>query len=167
MIRSHVEVQGTAFRRRGEMQKHVLVVDDDPNLCALVAADLRERGYRATVTPSAEVVPALLESDDVDAVLMDIRMPDAFGINLCACVVQSRRDVPLLVMTAFGSMGSFVAAIRAGAYDYFTKPLDLAEVAAALDRAFAERALRIEARRLRAEIAEASRAGRTSIHSAS
>jgi DNA-binding NtrC family response regulator len=128
------------------MEKHVLVVDDDANLCALVAEDLRERGYRATVAPSADDVPALLEADDIDAVLMDIKMPDAFGIDLYLRVVQSRRDVPLLVMTAFGSVYSFLAAIRAGAYDYFTKPLDLAEVAAALDRVFAERALRSKSR---------------------
>jgi two-component system response regulator HydG len=135
------------------MPKHVLVVDDDASLCVVVAEALQKSEYRVTVAPSPDEVAALLEADDVDVVLTDVKMQGTCGIDLCARIVASGRDVPVVVMTAFGNLESAVGAIRAGAFDYVTKPLDMAELTIALDRAAAERSLREEARRLRAEVA--------------
>jgi two-component system response regulator HydG len=135
------------------MTKHVLVVDDDVNLCMVAAEDLRERGYRVTVASSPDEVPALLEPDDVDVVLTDVDMQGTCGFDLCTRIVESERDVPVVVMTGSGSTASAVGAIRAGAYDYVAKPLEMMELTATLDRAVSEHLLRSEARRLRAEIA--------------
>jgi two-component system response regulator HydG len=134
------------------MSKNVLVVDDDQSLCVVVEETLTQGGYRVTVAPSPDEVLSILEPGDIDVVLTDLKMQGVCGVDLCARIGASASDVPVVVMTAFGSLDSAVGAIRAGAYDYVTKPLDMTELTMTLDRAIAERALRREARRLRAEV---------------
>jgi two-component system, NtrC family, response regulator AtoC len=133
------------------MKKHVLIVDDDPNMCAILEAELAKRAYHVSVSQSAEDALTRVETgaDDIDVVLTDFHMQGFSGVELCARVVASSRDVPVVVMTAFGSMDSAVAAIRAGAYDYVTKPLDADDLAMTLDRGVKDRTLREEVRRLR------------------
>jgi two-component system response regulator HydG len=133
------------------MRKHVLVVDDDPNLGAVLEADLAKRDYRVTLSQSPQDALKLLETaaDDIDVILTDFQMQGVSGAELCSKVVASGRNVPVVVMTSFGSMDTAVAAIRAGAYDYVTKPLDADDLALTLDRGVKERALREEVRRLR------------------
>ena len=133
------------------MRKHVLVVDDDPNLGAVLEAELTKRDYRVTLSQSPQAALTLLETaaDDIDVILTDFQMQGVSGAELCSKVVDSGRNVPVIVMTSFGSMDSAVAAIRAGAYDYVTKPLDADDLAMTLDRGVKERALREEVRRLR------------------
>jgi two-component system response regulator HydG len=130
------------------VQTHVLVIDDDESLAALVEAELAQRGYRVTVLLSPDTALARLD-DDVDVVLTDFKMPDLSGADLCARILASGRDIPVLVMTAFGNTERAVEAMRAGAYDFVTKPLDLRDLALTLERAVKESALRREARRLR------------------
>ena len=133
------------------MRKHVLVVDDDPNLGAVLEAELTKRDYRVTLSLSPQAALDLLETgaDDIDVILTDFHMEGVSGAELCSKVVGSGRSVPVIVMTSFGSMDSAVAAIRAGAYDYVTKPFDPDDLAMTLDRGVKERALREEVRRLR------------------
>jgi DNA-binding NtrC family response regulator len=133
------------------MRKHVLVVDDDSSLRAVLDVELASRGYRVTLTETPEEVLAHLAAgeDDVDVVLTDLRMQGASGADLCAKIAELGRFVPTIVMTSFGSLDTAIAAIRAGAYDYVTKPLDLDDLAMTLDRAIEERALRAEVRSLR------------------
>src|SRR4029077_3056015 len=135
---------------RRPMKKHVLIVDDDPNMCAILEAELTKRAYLVTVSEPPEDAFTRVEKgeDDIDVVLTDFHMQGISGIELCARIVASSRDVPVVVMTAFGSMDSAVAAIRAGAYDYVTKPLDADDLAMTLDRGVKDRALREEVRRL-------------------
>ncbi len=133
------------------MKKHVMVVDDDPCLCAVLDAELARRDYRATVAQSPSEALALLASgdDDVDIILTDFQMQGSSGADLCARVGESDRFIPVVVMTSFGSMDTAVAAIRAGAYDYVTKPLDFDDLTMTLERGIKERALRAEVRTLR------------------
>ncbi len=133
------------------MKKRVLVVDDDPCLCTILDAELVKRGYSVTLTASMSEALAVLESgnDDVDVIVTDFHMQGASGAELCARVGELGLLIPVVVMTSFGSMDTAVAAIRAGAYDYVTKPLDLDDLALTLDRGIKERALRAEVRRLR------------------
>ncbi len=141
------------------MKKHVLVVDDDPNMCAILEAELTKRAYDVTLSQSPEDAFKRVEvgADDVDVVLTDFHMQGFSGVELCARIVASSRDIPVVVMTAFGSMDSAVAAIRAGAYDYVTKPLDADDLAMTLDRGVKDRALREEVRRLRRGVEGAGR----------
>jgi two-component system response regulator HydG len=139
------------------MPRSVLIVDDDRAMCDLLEADLRDRGFEvATRTSGAEGL-ALLEERDFDVILTDLNMGGMTGIELCKRVAESRPDEPVVVITAFGSIETAVQAIRAGAYDYITKPIDVEALVLALDRAIAHHALRQEVRRLRRAVDESSR----------
>jgi DNA-binding NtrC family response regulator len=119
----------------------VLVVDDDQSLCELIARDLRRRGVEATWYTAAEDAFVGLMQGDFDVVLTDLSMPGWNGIELCERVVTNRPDVPVVVLTAFGSMDAAVGAIRAGAYDFVMKPIDLDLLALSLERALRHRRL--------------------------
>jgi two-component system response regulator HydG len=133
----------------------VLVVDDDRSLCESLEVGLRSRGFKVAWRTSADEALPLVESEDFDVVLTDLNMRGTGGIELCQRVVQSRPDVPVLVLTAFGSFDSAVAAIRAGAYDFISKPVKLDVLAIALSRAVQHKALGEEVKRLRTEVAAA------------
>ncbi len=90
-------------------------------------------------------------------VVTDLNMKGTNGIQLCERIVEGRGDVPVIVLTAFGSFETAVAAIRAGAYDFISKPVQLEALAIALRRAAQHRALRAEVKRLRQEVAHPSR----------
>ncbi|ATB43429.1 sigma-54-dependent Fis family transcriptional regulator [Cystobacter fuscus] len=134
----------------------VLVVEDEREMRALLEKGLTRRGFVPTVRGSADEAFALLESEDFDTVLTDLRMPGMDGIALCERVALNRPDIPVVVVTAFGSLETAVAAIRAGAYDFVTKPVDLDALALVLERAVQHRALREEVRRLRRALGEVS-----------
>ena len=133
----------------------LLIVDDDPDLCELLAADLRDRGWEAFfATGAREALEAQLDPE-LDVVLTDLRMPVIDGLDLCRRIVETRPDVPVVVMTAFGSMESAIAAIRAGAYDFVTKPIEADALQIALQRALRHRQLTEEVRFLKEAAARA------------
>jgi two-component system, NtrC family, response regulator AtoC len=127
----------------------VFVVDDDPDMCALLEARLEARGFEVRSMTSPEAALDHLGSAEVDVVLTDLKMADLDGLQLCERLVARRPDVPVLVMTAFGTVETAIAAIRKGAYDFITKPVDLDALMVALARALEHRALRTEVERLR------------------
>ena len=112
----------------------VLVVEDELEMRALLEKGLARRGFSPTVRGGADEAFALLESQDFDTVLTDLRMPGMDGLALCERIALNRPDIPVVVVTAFGSMETAVAAIRAGAYDFVTKPVDLDALALLLER---------------------------------
>jgi DNA-binding NtrC family response regulator len=128
---------------------YVLLVDDDSSLCETLRLGLTKRGYAVTAAGSAEAGFERLLAEDFDVVITDVRMPGADGISLCEKIAANRPDVPVVVMTAFGSLEAAVAAIRAGAYDFISKPVQLDVLGIAIDRAAQTRALRDEVKRLR------------------
>jgi len=131
---------------------HVLVVDDDTAFGETLAVGLRRRGCDVAVQTSAGGALDALSTADVDVIVTDIAMRGVTGLELCARVAATRPDIPVIVMTAFGSMEAAVAAIRAGAYDFIAKPVELDALAIAVDRAARHRALGVEVKRLRAEV---------------
>jgi len=133
----------------------VLFVDDERPMCELVEAGLRHRGLRASSCTSADEALALLTHEDFDAVVTDLRMGGTGGLELCRWIVANRADIPVVVVTAFGSLDTAIGAIRAGAYDFLTKPFELEALERALRRAVEHRALREELRRLRGRVARA------------
>jgi len=90
-------------------------------------------------------------------VATDLNMPGMSGVELCERVVANRPDVPVLLLTAFGSLDAAVSAIRAGAYDFLTKPFEVEALVLALERAIQHRSLREEVKRLRRTVEEARR----------
>ncbi len=130
----------------------VLVVDDDRSMCTLMISSLKRRGYDARACHSGDEAVNAIEHDAVDAVVTDLNMRGMSGIALCERILARRPEVPVIVITAFGSLDTAVSAIRAGAYDFLTKPFEMEALHLALDRALAHRALQVEVRRLREQV---------------
>jgi DNA-binding NtrC family response regulator len=131
------------------MRRNVLIVDDDAALCRLVSDGLACEGFEVQSAGSPSDALALLGNSDFDAILVDINMPQMNGLDLSRKILDQRPDLPIIVITAFGSMETAISAIRAGAYDFVTKPFELEQLAVAVDRACQNHALREEVRRLR------------------
>ena len=123
------------------MSGRILVVDDDRTMCELIEADMQRRGFQVSWYTSAEEALQILKDEEFDVVLTDIEMPGMNGIDLCDQVVSNRPDVPVIVITAFGSMETAIRAIRAGAYDFISKPVEMDILALTLERAVKHRNL--------------------------
>ncbi len=134
------------------MQRRVLIVDDDRSVCELLKAGLGKRGFSVDWATSGADAFSRVRDNDFDALVTDLNMRGMSGATLCERVVADRPDLPVVVITAFGSLETATAAIRAGAYDFLTKPFELDDLAMTLDRAAQHRALRAEVRRLRRAI---------------
>src|SRR5437016_9652739 len=101
----------------------VLVVDDDVDVCALLEARLAERGFEVAWTTSATAALDSLATAEVDAVLTDIKMGRMSGLELCERLVASRPDLPVVVMTALGTLEAATAATRARACHFGPQPV--------------------------------------------
>jgi DNA-binding NtrC family response regulator len=139
------------------MSNAVLIVDDDPAMGEMLARGLGRKGFDCQFRTAAEEALALMEAEPFDVVVTDLNMRAMNGLELCERIVANRPDVPVVVITAFGSLDTAVAAIRAGAYDFITKPVDVDALSLTLARAVEHRALRAEVRRLRDALAQARR----------
>ena len=104
---------------------HVLVIDDEPDLRTLYELTLLREGYRVEAAGTLAEGWALLESRKFDAVITDMRLPDGLGLELLHRMLAQQRNERCIVMTAYGSAESAVEALKAGAFDYLTKPVDL------------------------------------------
>jgi DNA-binding NtrC family response regulator len=104
--------------------KKVLIVDDEPNAIKVLSAILREEGYRVHESMSVDHAVGIMHSEDVDAVITDLRMPDKDGSQLFNYVSKHHPHTPVLFLTAHGSVESAVNSIASGAYYYFIKPPD-------------------------------------------
>ncbi len=131
----------------------VFVVDDEREMVELIALGLKRRGF--TIVPFSTGADALaaIPNHDVDVIVTDLNMKGMTGLELCQRIVADRPDIPVIVLTAFGSFETAVGAIRAGAYDFVTKPVEIEALAIAVRRAAEHRALRGEVKRLREVVA--------------
>jgi DNA-binding NtrC family response regulator len=128
---------------------HVLVVDDEEAQRTVLAGFLRKRGYQVTAVPGAEEALRVAREQSIDLVLTDVRMPGMSGVELLQAVLRLNPEIPVVVMTAFGTVASAVDAMKRGAADYLTKPVDLDELEVIVRRALERRALESENRELR------------------
>ena len=103
----------------------ILVVDDEPDLRTLYELTLLREGYRVETASSVQEARAQLSARKFDAVITDMRLPDGFGMELLQDLRDQQRRERCVVMTAYGSAENAVEALRAGAFDYLTKPVDL------------------------------------------
>jgi DNA-binding NtrC family response regulator len=130
----------------------ILVVDDDARMRDLVAKVLAREGYAVRALPRARDVLEVLEGGAVNLVISDIRMPEMDGLTLLQEVKRLTPETWVLLMTAFGSIDTAVQAIKAGAYDYLTKPFKIDELLVVVRRAMEEQRLRAEVLTLRDEV---------------
>jgi two-component system response regulator HydG len=134
----------------------ILLVDDDPEVSALLKARLAQEGFEVACADSAPAALEWLASAEADVVLTDVRMAGMNGLELCDRIVASRPDVPVVVITASSHLETAIAAIRAGAYDFITKPVELNALVVALKRAVQHRSLQAEVQLLRRVVDDAT-----------
>jgi len=131
----------------------ILLVEDDREMLELVREHLEGEGH--TVTPAglgAEAI-ARLKAEPFDIVLTDLRLPDVDGMEVLQASRETQRDLPVILITAFGTIETAIQAIRQGAYDFVTKPFAMDEISLLVGKAWEARRLREENRRLREEVA--------------
>ncbi len=136
------------------MSGRVLVVEDDAAMAEVISEDLRRRSFEVITFASADAAFAAFGDLEFDVVVTDLNMRGMNGIELCDRIVANRPDVPVIVVTAFGNMDTAVATLRAGAYEFLTKPFDMDELGFIVQRAAQHRALHQEVKRLRREALE-------------
>ncbi|HEX7477201.1 MAG TPA: sigma-54 dependent transcriptional regulator [Polyangiales bacterium] len=131
------------------MQARLLFIDDDRAVSDAISDTLTHRGFEVVCASSGAEGLAALEREHFDAIISDLNMPGMSGIELCQRVHASWPSLPLVLITAFGSMETAVAAIRAGAYDFISKPIQMQELQLTLARALEHRQLKEENKQLR------------------
>ena len=134
------------------MNGKVLIVDDEISMCDMIAKHLKIREFEFESCTSPVEAIEEIRSGDFDVVLSDVNMPGMTGIELCQRSHQSRPDVPFIVMTAFGSLETAVEAIRAGAFDFVTKPIEMDLLFMSLERAIEHRRLHQTIKQLSEEV---------------
>ena len=126
------------------MSGTVLIVDDERTLARAVKAFLLESGYEAEIATDAEQAVGLLETLRPDVVFSDVRLPGMDGIELLRRIREFDPSVPVVIMTAYGTIEGAVEAVKLGAFDYLKKPVDLEELKLLADRAREHSQLRQE-----------------------
>jgi len=126
----------------------ILIVDDEEDTADLLTSILRKRGFTVDAVSSAAECLAYLRHDPVDVVISDVQMPGMSGIELCEQLYRRFPDIAPIVLTGYGRLDTAIAAMRAGAWDFLTKPAtgDVLEVT--IDRALQHFALQREVKRL-------------------
>ncbi|MCR9293581.1 MAG: sigma-54 dependent transcriptional regulator [bacterium] len=119
----------------------VLIVDDERQMCELLETDFRLRGMESQWFTDAQQALDAIRQQEFDVVLTDIRMPGMTGLQLCQELSQTRPDIPVIVMTAFGTLETAIKAIRSGAYDFVVKPVEMDLLSIAVNRAVEHRRL--------------------------
>lgn len=106
------------------VNESVLVVEDDAALREALVDTLRAANLSALAAPDADSALKLLQSEEVALVISDVQMPGPNGYQLLSSIKRQRPDLPVVLMTAFGTVAQAVAAMREGATDYIVKPFD-------------------------------------------
>ena len=117
--------EAVAPDRPGAGQPMVLVVDDEPDLLELVSLTLGRMSLRTRTASDLSSARRLLKAERFDLCLTDMRLPDGDGLDLVAWIQEHRASVPVAVITAHGNVESAVRALKLGAFDFVSKPLDL------------------------------------------
>ncbi|HKF30600.1 MAG TPA: sigma-54 dependent transcriptional regulator, partial [Candidatus Binataceae bacterium] len=126
------------------MNARILVVDDQERMGEVIATALRSAGYECDFSSDGERAMALLADRAYDAVVTDWKMSEVDGMEVLRRVKRAYPALPVIFITAYGSVPSAVAAMRAGAFDYVTKPFDNDELRATVGRALEMSRLRRE-----------------------
>jgi two-component system response regulator HydG len=128
---------------------HILVVDDDPSHLKTLKTIIMSWGYEATEADDGTTAVELVRERPYDLILTDVRMAEMSGIEALKRIKKYNPSIPILIMTAYSSVDSAVEALKAGAYDYLTKPLDFDVLRLTLERALEHTGLKAENKNLK------------------
>jgi len=140
--------ESSSPRAPSAVAPRVLFVDDDPSLCALLQAQLTRRNFEVQPASSASEALRLLDDTEIDVVLTDVVMEGMDGLQLCSRIAADRPQLPVVILTASERLETAIGAIRAGAYDFVTKPIDFEVLSLVLERAVKQRRLAATVERL-------------------
>ncbi|RKY32631.1 MAG: sigma-54-dependent Fis family transcriptional regulator [Candidatus Omnitrophota bacterium] len=137
--------------------RHILVVDDEPLVRRSLSKLLTISGYTVSSVANGKEAIELLKNYNADIIITDIKMPQMDGLQLLKEVKKNMPEVPVILITSFGSIENAVEAIKQGAYDYVTKPIVDSEIKLVIERLIKERSLREENLRLKEQLSTGSR----------
>ena len=127
----------------------ILVVDDDPNILHVIKMRLVSGGYDVTTSDNAEEALSLAQKDAFDLMVLDLKLNEEDGISLMEDIHQINPNVPILILTAYGTIKSAVNAMKKGAYGYLTKPFEGHELLLQIDNCLEKKRLSREVKSLR------------------
>lgn len=130
----------------------VMVLDDDPIVLKSLTAYLRLEGYKVSAAQSLQEGIAILQQHNVRVALTDVRLPEGSGFDLLQSIKSMNLSTAVIMLTGYGTIEDAVRAIKAGAFDYVTKPISDEEVRLSIERALQQQELREENRRLRQQL---------------
>ncbi len=133
------------------VKQTVLIVDDDKIICRTLKYQLEKGGYKAVSANSGEECLYHLKQNDISLVLLDMKLPDRDGMQMLEQIRQVNSFLPIMIVTAYGSIESAVAAMKAGATDYITKPINFEAMMMKIEKALEARNYKKEIARIRAE----------------
>jgi two-component system, NtrC family, response regulator AtoC len=132
--------------------RRVLVVDDEENIRLVLRTLLKKNGYEVEVADGGEAALSALDSFDPDVILSDVRMPRMGGLDLLGALKAKQHPATVILMSAYGNVDLAIEAMKAGAYDYVSKPFKPDEIVLALRKAEEREALRRENRALKEQL---------------
>ena len=134
--------------------RHLLIVDDEPAICASLSFDLEDE-FRVFEAHTAQIALAAVRQKDIDVVLLDLKLGQTDGMEVLQQMKREKPALVIIMMTAFGSIHSSVAAMKAGAFYYITKPLDMDELRMLLGKAIEYLGLESRVQYLNSKLTEA------------
>jgi len=120
-------------------KQSILLVDDDEQLCTSIGRMFERSGYKVTTAHDGREALDVLSDDNIDLVISDLRMPNVDGIELMEEIKRKKIDVPIIFLTAYGEIESYMDLMNMGAFEYLNKPLDVKEILRTARKVLAER----------------------------
>ena len=138
----------SAYRGKNAMEGKILIIEDDQELARMLCKRLSRLGFAVSAYHYGQHGLAAATSEPIDVILTALNLPDLSGIELCREISTRWPEIPVVIMIAFGSMEAAIAAIRAGAYDFITKPFEINLLELVLGRAIKHRRLQESVKQL-------------------
>jgi len=132
----------------------ILILDDEKSIVDLLSVVFRKEGYEVKTWPETADIFDFLTDEDFDLLLTDIRMPRTNGMDILEFMIRRKPEVPVVMITAYGTIKQAVAALKAGAFDYIMKPFDVDELKIVSANALEKRRLKQENVQLKKELEE-------------
>ncbi|MBP1767232.1 MAG: atoC, partial [Candidatus Aminicenantes bacterium] len=124
--------------------ENILIIDDEKSLLDLLSLVLKKEGYRVKTCLAPTKVFDILEKEELDLLICDIKLPQISGMEVLKYVRENRPEVPVIMITAYGSLKQAVEALKAGAIDYILKPFDVEELKIIIAQELEKRRLKEE-----------------------
>ncbi|MDR1166770.1 MAG: sigma-54 dependent transcriptional regulator [Deltaproteobacteria bacterium] len=132
---------------------HILIVDDEEHIRKIMSIMLKKKGYACETAASGEEALGKFQEASFDAVITDLKMPGVDGLGLLSRLKELEPDIIVIVVTAFATMETAILAMKAGAYDYISKPFNEEEIVLVLEKALERARLVAENKLLKKQIA--------------